>query len=86
MCLCMNYRQIDNRLDVIRTTGSTALGPALTICAGMIADKPMSEIVLCTDGEPNTGIGDLSRGGGEQFYTQVCFVWWCPVLYTLISL
>ena len=54
--------------------GCTALGPALAICVGLVAGQPSSEIVLCTDGMPNSGIGSLNTGNkdGEGFYSQVC--------------
>lgn len=55
--------------------GSTALGPALTVCAGLVANEPTSDIILCTDGMPNTGIGSLDNSGacsaGISFYQQV---------------
>ncbi|XP_076442236.1 circularly permutated Ras protein 1-like isoform X2 [Babylonia areolata] len=57
------------RLD---PNGCTALGPALAICAGFISEAPGSEIVLCTDGMPNVGVGSLqSRQRNAAFYTQI---------------
>ena len=67
---------MDSKIEGLHTTGSTALGPALAISAGIIADSPMSEVILCTDGEPNVGIGSLSgsrRQGGAEFYRRVNF-------------
>lgn len=65
---------MDAKIEGLHTTGSTALGPALAISAGIIADSPMSEVILCTDGEPNVGVGSLTgsrRGGGAEFYKTV---------------
>ena len=65
---------MDEKIEGLHTTGSTALGPALTISAGIIADSPMSEVILCTDGEPNCGIGSLNgarRDAGAAFYKRV---------------
>lgn len=64
---------LDVKVDNLRTEGCTALGPALAISAGIIASSPLSEVILCTDGEPNTGIGDLdsSPDVGRQFYKKV---------------
>ena len=65
---------MDSKIEGLHTTGSTALGPALAISAGMIAEAPMSEVILCTDGEPNVGIGTLSgsrRNAGSEFYKTV---------------
>ncbi len=58
-------------------TGMTALGPALTLCAAMVADCPYSEIVLCTDGMANVGLGSVERDphGCAHIYDKVrrCF-------------
>ncbi|XP_059162189.1 circularly permutated Ras protein 1-like isoform X2 [Physella acuta] len=63
--------EIDQIVKQLRTSGSTALGPALAICAGFVSKTPGSEIVLCTDGEPNVGIGSLPSPAGAEFYRQV---------------
>ena len=76
---------MDSKIEALHTTGSTALGPALAISAGMIADSPMSEVILCTDGEPNVGIGSLSgsrRRGGADFYKRVNFDVVLCIFYT----
>ncbi|KAH3859158.1 circularly permutated Ras protein 1-like [Dreissena polymorpha] len=64
------FGNIDAKIDHLVTEGSTALGPALAISAGIIADIPHSEVVLCTDGEPNVGIGQPSRDGSD-FYRRI---------------
>ena len=55
--------------------GMTALGPALTISTGMVATWPFSEVVLCTDGQPNRALGALenrfSRNFDPEFYEKV---------------
>ncbi len=57
----------------LSTGGTTALGPALALCVGMASNFPSAEIILCTDGVSNVGVGNL--GGGQQndasFYTTV---------------
>ncbi|GFO04885.1 type a von Willebrand factor domain-containing protein [Plakobranchus ocellatus] len=59
---------------------STALGPALSLCVGFLRKVPNSQVVLCTDGLPNVGIGSLndiiriSRNmfeRGADFYRQI---------------
>lgn len=58
----------------LREAGSTALGPALAVCVGMVATTPGSEIVLCTDGEPNCGVGSLnscSANNDTGFYSKI---------------
>ncbi|XP_053377820.1 circularly permutated Ras protein 1-like isoform X2 [Mercenaria mercenaria] len=65
------FTNLDKKIDNLRTEGSTALGPALAISAGIIAGTPLSEVVLCTDGEPNTGVGSLDTPAGEIFYKKI---------------
>ena len=65
---------IDLKIEQLRTEGCTALGPALAISAGIIADRPMSEVILCTDGEPNTGVGSLPDRTGISFYDRVAII------------
>ncbi|KAL4238999.1 hypothetical protein ACF0H5_003703 [Mactra antiquata] len=74
------HSDLDRKVDALGTEGSTALGPALAISAGIIASKPQSEVVLCTDGQPNVGIGKIhnlfgGNGGdgadGPGFYKMI---------------
>jgi hypothetical protein len=48
--------------------GSTALGPALAASVGLASRVSGSEVILCTDGLPNLGIG---RTGSGSFYTDI---------------
>ncbi|KAL4239000.1 hypothetical protein ACF0H5_003704 [Mactra antiquata] len=67
------HSDLDEKIEAIKTDGSTALGPALAISAGIISGSPHSEVVLCTDGQPNTGIGKLDTEGpdGVLFYKKI---------------
>ncbi|WAR18290.1 CPAS1-like protein [Mya arenaria] len=65
------FDNLETKIDRLRTEGCTALGPALAISAGIIAGCPTSEVVLCTDGEPNTGVGNLDEPNGELFYKKI---------------
>lgn len=74
ICIFVFYRSMDAKIGALHTAGSTALGPALAISAGIISNIPMSEVILCTDGEPNQGIGSLNgsrRQAGAEFYKTV---------------
>jgi Mg-chelatase subunit ChlD len=62
---------LDQKINGLHTQGYTALGPALAISAGMISGIPQSEVVLCTDGQPNIGIGSLNGQEGQEFYKRV---------------
>ncbi|XP_076463933.1 LOW QUALITY PROTEIN: circularly permutated Ras protein 1-like [Babylonia areolata] len=66
-----SFVQLIEAVSRMVTRGSTGLGPALSICLGFLGQVPNSEIVLCTDGAPNMGVGSLNGSGpqqGEQFY------------------
>ena len=67
----MTNSSLDAKIEDLRTTGSTALGPALAISAGIIANTPGSEVILCTDGQPNVGIGRIQGNYTGDFYTRV---------------
>jgi len=69
MFLCSN---LDTKIKNLWTEGCTALGPALAISAGIIASQPLSEVILCTDGEPNVGVGQIEGPThGRLFYNKV---------------
>ncbi|KAL3873143.1 hypothetical protein ACJMK2_036297 [Sinanodonta woodiana] len=69
--LSISYDNIRSKLNDLMTTGSTALGPALAISAGIISDIPGSEVILCTDGQPNCGIGKIEIGETTDFYKRI---------------
>lgn len=61
-------------IDMLRPKGCTSLGPALSVAMGIVNGSVGSEIVLCTDGAPNGGIGSLSScevRPGSHFYIKV---------------
>ena len=63
----------------LATGGSTALGPALSLCVGIASNFPASEVILCTDGVSNVGVGNLESGSaaGQEFYTSVSTACMC---------
>ena len=64
------------KVDSMCTDGFTALGPAVSEAIGIAMGTAGSEIVLCTDGEPNQGVGGGERfgedGNEDNFYRKVC--------------
>lgn len=50
-------RDLVDKLGQVFSAGQTALGPALMISLGMAATQPGSQVVICTDGLSNVGIG-----------------------------
>eukprot|EP00041_Stephanoeca_diplocostata_P022556 m.539834 g.539834 ORF g.539834 m.539834 type:complete len:1135 (-) comp22093_c0_seq3:103-3507(-) len=52
----------------LNTSGCTALGPALAVAIGITASCTSANIVLCTDGCANQGIGSTSAPTSREFY------------------
>lgn len=70
------YSTFKPSISAIHTSGTTALGPGALAAIGLaIGNEPEgSQIILCTDGMANLGIGSFSRGGdavAKQFYQQI---------------
>ena len=56
----------------LETGGTTALGPALALCVGMASNFSSAEVILCTDGVSNVGVGNLEGGRSTSgFYSTV---------------
>lgn len=71
--LSESYDKMKTIIDMLRPKGCTSLGPALSVAMGIVNGSVGSEIVLCTDGAPNGGIGSLSSCGvesGNHFYIK----------------
>ena len=69
-------RNVLNIVDGLLECGSTALGAALTLSVGLASKFSRSEVILCTDGLPNTGIGTLQKHTAAydpDFYPKVGF-------------
>ncbi|XP_064623154.1 circularly permutated Ras protein 1-like [Lineus longissimus] len=67
-----SYGSVTKTVSELTVSGCTALGPALATSVGMAEGYPAAEVILCTDGEPNTGMGSL--GGAEPdsgFYEMI---------------
>jgi len=56
----------------MKENGATALGPALTCAVGIASQIQRSEIILCTDGISNVGLGTMENKGNiksaKEFY------------------
>jgi len=52
---------LKTKVQGLNTAGCTTLGPALAVSVAMASDQPTSsQIILCTDGIRNTGVGQFS--------------------------
>ena len=58
-------------MNSLSNKGTTALGPALAMCVGIASNFPMAEIILCTDGLSNVGVGKLDGNADNGFYLTV---------------
>eukprot|EP01102_Stenamoeba_stenopodia_P014107 TRINITY_DN4655_c0_g1_i1.p1 TRINITY_DN4655_c0_g1~~TRINITY_DN4655_c0_g1_i1.p1 ORF type:complete len:632 (-),score=160.60 TRINITY_DN4655_c0_g1_i1:708-2603(-) len=59
------------KIKSIQESGTTALGPAVTFAVALAGQRPKSEIIICTDGLANVGVGafvSAKTGEVEEFY------------------
>lgn len=70
--LSESYNQLESRVRSLHTEGSTALGPGLVFSIGFSSRRPGSQIILCTDGAANVGMGSIERDpSSEKFYEEL---------------
>ena len=55
-----SYDALIHRIKELTTEGDTALGPAMMASCGLVADSPGAQIIVCTDGMSNNGMGAVS--------------------------
>lgn len=65
-CIKETYANLEQKIKLLRTEGSTALGPALVFSIGFSSKKSGSQIILCTDGCANVGMGSVEHGNQAQ--------------------
>merc|ERR1719361_1464626 len=58
--------KLSKALWSLKETGQTALGPALAVSIAMASSKPGSQVILCTDGLANVGVGSLEVDENQQ--------------------
>ena len=68
-----SYAAIVNKMRDIEENGSTALGPALLISTVIAGKAGVGQVVLCTDGMANSGLGQLEHpdDASKAFYERV---------------
>lgn len=52
-------QRLSERLFDLEECGQTALGPAMIVAINMAAAAPGSQVIVCTDGKANRGLGRL---------------------------
>ena len=67
-----SHESIQKLIKNLKTEGCTALGPALVFSIGFCSKKHGSQIILCTDGCANRGMGSIENNKkSEQFYEEL---------------
>ncbi|XP_072281763.1 circularly permutated Ras protein 1-like [Pyxicephalus adspersus] len=56
------------RIECLKETGATALGPAALLSIAMASKRPGSKVIICTDGRANTDLGNLEDITEEYVY------------------
>jgi len=74
--LSSSIKALNGKLKSLEEGGATALGPALLLASAIASQRPRSEVVICTDGLPNVGLGSLDGDEetlieARQFYDKV---------------
>ena len=68
------HENLLKRVKKMTTAGSTALGPGVSISMAMAAKgTPGSQVVICTDGAANCGVGSVGYYGesnADEFYDK----------------
>lgn len=62
---------LSTRILQLNARTGTALGPALVVALAAAAKSCRSEIILCTDGASNEGIGKIDDDGSREFYRKI---------------
>ncbi|CAF1031332.1 unnamed protein product [Brachionus calyciflorus] len=67
-----SYLSLKQRIEGLCVQGHTALGPALTFSIAFSSRLPGSQVILCTDGCANVGIGSMEpNSNSEKFYEDL---------------
>ena len=73
--ICDCHEIIKNHIQNLEEGGATALGPSLAVSTELCSkySDGSSEIILCTDGMPNVGVGSLENKqiSGTEFYSGI---------------
>eukprot|EP00049_Salpingoeca_infusionum_P015281 m.294764 g.294764 ORF g.294764 m.294764 type:complete len:689 (-) comp15850_c0_seq12:2623-4689(-) len=57
---------LQDQLKLMAASGQTALGPAMLLALGMCSNFQESQIILCTDGVANIGLGAMSPNATQE--------------------
>merc|ERR1719397_233208 len=63
-----SFESISSMLKNLEAGSSTALGPALCVSCGLASNYDSAEVIICTDGVPNVGVGSA---GDESLYENM---------------
>eukprot|EP01102_Stenamoeba_stenopodia_P018668 TRINITY_DN6891_c0_g1_i2.p1 TRINITY_DN6891_c0_g1~~TRINITY_DN6891_c0_g1_i2.p1 ORF type:complete len:715 (+),score=225.83 TRINITY_DN6891_c0_g1_i2:79-2223(+) len=63
--------KLHNKLYSLEEHGATALGPAILVSVSLATLKPGSQVIVCTDGKANVGLGALDQVVSDDDVTTV---------------
>ena len=67
-----SHQKLTDKLMSIEENGSTALGPAIATSIAMAAEGPAgSQVVICTDGLANIGVGNFDDAKNKEELAKV---------------
>lgn len=69
-----SHSEILQLINGLQENGATALGPSLLIAeqlCSLYSTQTKSEIILCTDGLSNIGVGNLEKDSKSNFYAEI---------------
>lgn len=66
-----SYKNLEFLIKNLQTEGSTALGPGLVFSIGYCSKQAGSQIILCTDGCANIGMGTVNGENADKFYEDL---------------
>ncbi|XP_077973950.1 uncharacterized protein LOC120347780 isoform X2 [Styela clava] len=74
-CISNTHAQLLNTVNMLTERGGTALGPAILFSVALASRKSSSQVIVCTDGRANIGVGSLELESDykmcHNFYKEV---------------
>lgn len=67
-------QRLSDKLFDLEECGQTALGPAMVVAINMASSSPGSQVIVCTDGKANRGLGrleDSTEDAAALFYSDI---------------
>eukprot|EP00007_Cunea_sp_BSH-02190019_P003951 CAMPEP_0174243232 /NCGR_PEP_ID=MMETSP0417-20130205/30934_1 /TAXON_ID=242541 /ORGANISM="Mayorella sp, Strain BSH-02190019" /LENGTH=877 /DNA_ID=CAMNT_0015322717 /DNA_START=37 /DNA_END=2670 /DNA_ORIENTATION=+ len=73
--IAASFTDLEKQVQALEPHGTTALGPALVIALSLATRTPGGDVILCTDGVANIGVGAMEDAAlmsdARQFYRKL---------------